>query len=77
MFTINEAGWDRAARVALGLLLLALGWTGAVTGGLGVFLRFFGFVPLLTGLAGWCPLYSLFRFGTLGGPHRTPGLHGR
>lgn len=77
MFTLNEAGWDRAARVALGLFLLALGWSGAVAGGLGVFLRLFGLVPLLTGLVGWCPLYSVFRFSTLGGSHRTPGFHAR
>lgn len=64
MSFINEAGWDRALRVIVGIVLLHLGWSGAVTGGLGVFLKFFGFVPLLTGLIGWCPLYSLLRFST-------------
>ena len=60
MFHINEAGWDRIARVVLGLVMLYLGWGGVVTGGLGIFLQYVGFVPLLTGLAGWCPLYSIF-----------------
>ncbi|MCB0086342.1 MAG: DUF2892 domain-containing protein, partial [Caldilineaceae bacterium] len=46
MFHINEAGWDRIARVVLGLVMLYLGWSGAVTGGLGIFLQYVGFVPL-------------------------------
>jgi hypothetical protein len=41
-----------------------LGWGGFVTGTFGVILQWLGFVPLITGLIGWCPLYSLFRFGT-------------
>lgn len=61
---INEAGWDRAARVALGLGLLVLGWLGVVGGTAGLVLKIVGFVPLLTGLVGWCPLYTLFGFTT-------------
>lgn len=57
---INEAGWDRVARVALGGLLLFLGWGGVVEGGFGTFLKVIGFVPLATGLMGWCPLYAVF-----------------
>ena len=64
MFTLNEANWDRIARVALGLLLLYLGWAGVVTGGWGLFLKIIGFVPLLTGLVGWCPLYAMFKLST-------------
>lgn len=64
MSFINEAGWDRIARVVLGVVLLYLGWSGVVAGGLGVFFKYIGFVPLLTGLIGWCPLYSLFKFRT-------------
>lgn len=60
----NEASWDRIARVALGIVILYLGWAGVVTGGWGVFLKVFGFVPLATGLLGWCPLYALFRVRT-------------
>jgi hypothetical protein len=62
--SINEAGWDRIARVLLGLVLLVLGWGNVVTGSWGVAFKILGFVPLLTGLIGWCPLYSLFKIRT-------------
>lgn len=71
MFDSNEAGLDRVARITLGLALLSLGWSGAVGGGLGMAFKIFGFVPLLTGIVGWCPLYALFGVGTNGGFHRT------
>ena len=61
---VNEAAWDRIARVALGIGLLYLGWTGAVEGGFGTFLKIIGFVPLATGLLGWCPLYAILGFRT-------------
>jgi hypothetical protein len=64
MFKMNVASWDRIARVVLGIILLVLGWAGVVAGGWGLFLKIIGFVPLLTGLIGWCPLYSLFKFST-------------
>jgi hypothetical protein len=61
---VNEAGWDRIVRIVLGLGMLVLGWGGFVTGTLGVILQWLGFVPLITGLIGWCPLYSLFHIRT-------------
>ncbi len=64
MAFVNEAAWDRVVRVVLAIVLLYLGWAGIVTGGLGTFLKIIGFVPLLTGLIGWCPLYSLFKVST-------------
>ncbi|MEX1280707.1 MAG: DUF2892 domain-containing protein [Acidimicrobiia bacterium] len=57
---VNEAGWDRIARIVLGIVLLWLGWGGVVTGTWGTVLGIVGFVPLITGLFGWCPLYALF-----------------
>lgn len=60
----NEAGWERALRIALGVALLALGWTGMVGGTLGLAFKWLGFVPLATGLIGWCPLYSVFGIST-------------
>ena len=60
MSFINEAAWDRIARVVVGIVLLYLGWAEVVTGGWGTFLKVIGFVPLATGLVGWCPLYALF-----------------
>ena len=64
MSYINEAGWDRIVRILLGLALLFLGWSGIVTGGWGIFFKVIGFVPLITGLVGWCPIYALLKFHT-------------
>jgi hypothetical protein len=64
---VNEAGWDRIVRVVLGIVLLYLGWAGVVTGGWGTFLKIIGFLPLVTGLVGFCPLYSLLKIRT----HKT------
>ena len=65
----NEAGWDRIARMILGAVVLYLGWSGTVEGGLGDFLKVFGFVPLLTGAVGWCPIYAASRSAPIaGGP---------
>ncbi len=64
MFTRNEGGLDRGFRIVLGLLLILAGF---VSGGtLGVVLYVLAAVPLLTGLIGWCPLYSLFHIDTCG-----------
>lgn len=62
--TMNEAMRDRVVLVVLGLLLLYLGWGGVVIGGWGLALKIIGFIPLITGIIGWCPLYSLFKFST-------------
>jgi hypothetical protein len=64
MFQVNEAGWDRILRIVLGLAMLVLGWGGFVGGVWGAVLQWLGFVPLLTGLIGWCPLYSVFHIKT-------------
>lgn len=62
--TRNAAGWDRGVRIVLGLALLTLGWTGVAGGLLGLVFKWLGFVPLLTGLFGWCPAYSAFGITT-------------
>ncbi len=64
MSFVNEAYWDRILRVVLGLAILYLGWSGIIGGTLGTLLKFIGFVPLFTGLIGWCPMYSLLKFRT-------------
>jgi hypothetical protein len=71
MLNQNQAGWDRAARIALGVALLALAWAGAVTGVVGTASIVIGVIALLTGAVGWCPLYSVLGFSTRGGFHRT------
>jgi hypothetical protein len=35
-----------------------------VSGGFGVFLKWFGLIPLLTGVVGFCPLYALLKLKT-------------
>ncbi len=60
----NEAAWDRALRILAGLILLYLGWAGVVGGTLGVVFKILGFLPLLTGVVGYCPAYALFGVST-------------
>lgn len=59
VLAINEAGWDRAARVIFGLVLLSLVFVGPKTAW-----GFLGVIPLFTGLVGYCPLYRVFGFST-------------
>lgn len=61
MFKINEGNTDRIIRVVLAVVIFAIGlatqsWLGLI-----------GFVPLLTGLIGWCPIYAVIRINTLFG----------
>ncbi|NHZ73729.1 MAG: DUF2892 domain-containing protein [Nitrospirae bacterium] len=60
----NEANWDRILRILLGVGMLLLGWLVLGEGILGAAFRIFGFVPLVTGLLGWCPFYTLLGFAT-------------
>lgn len=55
----NEHPIERAVRVVVGLGLISLAFVGPQTpwGYLGV-------IPLLTGLVGSCPLYTLFGMST-------------
>lgn len=55
----NEGGIDRALRVTLGLILIAMVFVGPQTAW-----GWIGLVPLLTGLAGFCPLYRLIGVNT-------------
>ena len=66
MFSMNEGTLDRALRIVAGLALLALtvvgpkSWWGLI-----------GAVPLITGIAGTCPLYSLVGLSTCPTKTRT------
>ena len=64
MLKINEANWDRIARIVLGAILLFLGLGGTVTGSLGVVFDILGVILLVTGVVGICPLYMLIKFST-------------
>jgi hypothetical protein len=55
----NEAMWDRGLRVVLGLVGLSLIFWGPKS-----MLGLFGLIPLVTGLVGSCPLYTLAGVGT-------------
>lgn len=58
-FKTNEGTVDRAVRIVAGIGLLSLTVIGPkTTWGL------IGLVPLVTGLAGNCPLYSVFGLST-------------
>lgn len=59
----NVCGIDRVVRIAAGAALLALTFVGPWTELLYPW-GLLGAVPLLTGLIGWCPAYSLFGFGS-------------
>ena len=55
----NVGGIDRTLRIVLGLVLIGLAASGAVG-----WWGYLGVVPLLTGLIGWCPPYSLLGWNT-------------
>ncbi|TGK19302.1 DUF2892 domain-containing protein [Leptospira fluminis] len=57
---VNEGTLDRILRVVIGMTLVGVGfWSKTWTGG---FLVIIGWIPVLTGLIGWCPFYALFGF---------------
>lgn len=64
MRLVNEAGWDRALRIIVGIVLMYVGWGGVVSGTAGTVIGVVGLVPLLTGLVGWCPLYAVLGCAT-------------
>ena len=75
---LNVALWDRLLRVGLGGGVLALGWLGVAPGIWGAACQLFGWFPLVTGLAGWCPFYVLVGLRTRhGGAHHygPPSRH--
>ena len=57
----NEGKVDRILRVALGLIVLSLVFVGPQTAW-----GWIGVVPLVTGLIGNCPVYSILGVNTCG-----------
>ncbi|MGE4325349.1 MAG: DUF2892 domain-containing protein [Pseudodonghicola sp.] len=55
----NEGTLDRALRIIVGLVLLALVFVGPKT-----MWGLIGLIPLLTGLVGYCPLYQILGMNT-------------
>ncbi len=57
--TINIGRVDRVLRVLVGLVVLSLVFIGPTT-----LWGLLGLVPLVTGLVGTCPIYSVLGFST-------------
>ena len=57
--SVNEGTIDRAVRVIVGLALISLVFVGPQTAW-----GWVGVVPLLTGIVGWCPAYTLLGVST-------------
>ena len=63
MLTMNEGTLDRVLRIVVGLALLV--WFFVDQGaGFWHYAKLIGIVPLLTGLVGTCPVYSVFGLST-------------
>jgi Protein of unknown function (DUF2892) len=59
MKLLNLSALERLFRIALGAGMLAAAWSGIISGLAGRGLEVFAWVPLLTGVLGWCPFYAL------------------
>lgn len=57
--TRNEGTVDRAVRVVGGLIILSLAFVGPKSAW-----GYIGLLPIITGLVGVCPAYSLFGINT-------------
>ena len=55
----NEGVPDRLIRVVVGIIVIALVFTGPKTPW-----GWLGLLPLITGLVGWCPAYTLLGIRT-------------
>ncbi|WP_215843975.1 DUF2892 domain-containing protein [Acidithiobacillus montserratensis] len=55
----NEGMPDRLIRVVVGIIVIALVFTGPKTPW-----GWLGLLPLITGLVGWCPAYTLLGIRT-------------
>jgi hypothetical protein len=63
----NVGSIDRLLRIALGLSLISLSLWGPQTAW-----GYIGFLPLMTGLAAYCPLYHIFGISTCRKPAPNP-----
>ena len=60
---MNESNADRIARVAVGVVLLILGFT-VLNSVFAVIAIVVGAILTLTGAIGFCPIYAAFKTGT-------------
>jgi hypothetical protein len=64
-FPTNESTVDRTVRIVFGAAVLSLAFVGPHTPW-----GYLGLIPLLTGIAGSCPLYSILGFSSCNTPPR-------
>lgn len=60
----NESTSDRVIRFVLGAVLVYAWYAALVTGVVAIVVAAVGIILLITGIVGWCPIYSLFGSGT-------------
>ena len=58
----NVGPTDRGLRLIVGIILIGYGTY--LAGTTGIVMGVVGLIPLITGLAGRCPAYSLFKINT-------------
>ena len=63
MFTTNEGNFDRGLRVVIGTALIAWFFLDQGTG-IWHYAKLIGIVPLVTGLVGTCPVYTMLGLST-------------
>jgi len=63
---VNESSLDRIVRVVLEIVLIGAGLYLALQSGIvwGWLVAIVGLIPLVTGLVGFCPIYSLLKIRT-------------
>jgi hypothetical protein len=64
MFKQNVGTIDRGIRIALGIILAAVGML-VLKGTVGTVVGIVALIPLITGIVGFCPLYVPFKLSTL------------
>ena len=68
---LNEGTADRVIRVIVGLVAAVLAVAVGLSTVAGIILGIVAVIALVTGAAGFCPLYALFHFST----RRDSGRH--
>ena len=62
----NEGVIDRVLRITVGIVALVAGLALGVGSVVGIVLLVVAAIMLLTGVVGFCPLYTIFRINTAG-----------
>jgi uncharacterized membrane protein HdeD (DUF308 family) len=60
----NESSFDRGIRIILGIILIILGWLALGNNTLGLILDIIGIILIITGITGFCLLYTLLGMST-------------